>query len=448
MDSYDVVIDDVMIQNTIETNASESFDLLSIKLLLYVFCLGFLPSLFLLNIKITPVGFKASVLSKLKTLLLLILIIVVVLAGFGRFYASFFREHKPLRYYASPLYTVYSGYKFVNHQFENSQLPVEVIGEDAIIDLADEDRELVILVLGESARADHFSLNDYHRKTNPLLEKETNLINFPNFYASATSTSYALPCMFSEIVTKNCNNKNEKAQQNLLDVLGHTDRIHTLWRDNNSDSKGVALRTTYQDFKDPANNPTCEDGECRDIGMLSGLQEYINEQPNGDIFIVLHQMGSHGPAYYKRYPKEFEQFTPVCKTNQLNECSNEEIINAYDNIILYTDYFLAQVISLLKTNSEQFETAMVYMSDHGESLGEKGVYLHGMPYLIAPKAQKHIPAMIWFGGELSNEVNYPELRAKAQGEFSHDNLFHTMLGLMEVESSVYDKELDIIDYYE
>ena len=199
----------------------------------------------------------------------------------------------------------------------------------------------------------------------------------------------------------------------------------------------------YEDFQNPDKNSICENGECRDEGMLVGLQEYINGIQTGDIFIVLHQMGNHGPAYYKRYPKAFEKFTPVCKTNQLEECSAEEIGNAYDNAVLYTDYFLSKTINLLKQNTAQFETAMVYFSDHGESMGEKGLYLHGLPYYMAPDTQKHIGAIMWFGD--SFEIDKNALKKKSANAFSQDNLFHTIIGLMEIETDVYDQSMDIVN---
>jgi lipid A ethanolaminephosphotransferase len=227
----------------------------------------------------------------------------------------------------------------------------------------------------------------------------------------------------------------------VLDVLKHAG-ANILWRDNNSDSKGVAVRVEYEDYKTSAKNTICEDGECRDEGMLVGLQEYINTHPKGDIVIVLHQMGNHGPAYYKRYPKAFEKYTPVCKTNQLEQCSQAEITNAYDNAILYTDYFLSKTIGLLKDNDKQFATAMFYLSDHGESLGEKGLYLHGFPYAIAPDAQKHVPAVMWFGKQF--KINKQALKQRASQPYTHDYLFHTMLGFIEVNSSAYHSKLDIL----
>ena len=234
-----------------------------------------------------------------------------------------------------------------------------------------------------------------------------------------------------------------KSTENLLDVLDHAG-VHVLWRDNNSSSKGTALRVPYEDFRHPDKNPVCDDVECRDVGMLSGLQDYINRTKSGDIFIVLHQMGNHGPAYYKRYPRSFEKFKPVCTTNELEKCTREEIGNAYDNAVLYTDYFLSKTIDLLKQNSGKFETAMIYFSDHGESIGEKGIYLHGLPYYMAPDEQKHIAAVMWFGK--SFEIDKAALEQKSADAFSQDNLFHTILGLMEIKTDIYDKKLDIVHY--
>jgi lipid A ethanolaminephosphotransferase len=155
-------------------------------------------------------------------------------------------------------------------------------------------------------------------------------------------------------------------------------------------------------------------------------------------------MGNHGPAYYKRYPKEYEKFKPTCKTNQLQECSQEEIVNAYDNALLYTDSFLKEVINFLKKYDNQYDTAMIYMSDHGESLGENGVYLHGLPYFMAPDAQTHIGALLWFGKNMREELAIKNIEQRADKEYSQDNLFHTILGLFNVKTKVYKKDMDIL----
>jgi len=219
--------------------------------------------------------------------------------------------------------------------------------------------------------------------------------------------------------------------ENVLDILQRVG-VRVLWRDNNSSAKRVADRVQYEDFQVPETNPVC-DVECRDVGMLHGLQEYIDKQP-GDILIVLHQMGNHGPAYYKRYPAEFERFTPACHSAELSECTDDEITNAYDNAILYTDYFLEQVIALLKANTPRYETAMLYLSDHGESLGENGLYLHGMPYVLAPPEQIDIPLILWIGG--SSDIYVPSVLANESRTNSQDAVFQTLLTLFEVQTDL------------
>jgi lipid A ethanolaminephosphotransferase len=442
MDSYSVVIDDTMLLNIMKTDSKETMDLLTWKLLFYFVFLFILPMLFIYKTKIEESTFKEELLAKLKTIGLSIVVIFAMLFSFGKFYASFFREQKPLRYYTNPTYWIYSTGKFGSNFFQNPNRTLEALGRNSVVPAQDKDRDLVILVVGETARRDKFSLNGNPHETNPLLKKE-NVISFTNVTSCGTSTAISVPCMFSHFGRGNFSVDNANSTENLLDVLSHTKAIDTLWRDNNSDSKGVAIRAKYEDFKTSATNTIC-DPECRDEGMLVGLQEHIDKVQKKDIFIVLHQMGNHGPAYYKRYPKRFEIFKPVCLTSELEKCTNEEIANTYDNAILYTDYFLSKVIELLKKNSKKFNTAMLYVSDHGESLGENGIYLHGLPYMMAPSEQKNIAMIMWFGGGMEKETNYVALRKNIDKPYSHDNVFHTVLGMFEVESSAYKPEMDIL----
>lgn len=440
MDSYNTIIDTSMIQNVIQTDFAESSDLLSSKLILYVVFLGVLPSYFVYkaNIIFEPAG--KAIISRVKLFSLTLLGIVAVMLIFGNFYASFIREHKRLRFYANPSYYIHSTIKYINGLITWNARPFELIGIDARIPLNDTHRELIIFVVGETAREDRFSVNGYVRETNPLLKNE-NIVSFTNFWSCGTTTGVSVPCMFS--VYKGSEYDSEKAQStdNVLDILQRAG-VNVLWLDNNSDSKGVALRVPYKSYKGPDINPIC-DIECRDEGMLLNLQAYIDKHRKGDIFIVLHQLGNHGPAYYKRYPLSFEKFTPVCKTNQLEDCNKEELDNAYDNAILYTDYFLSNVIGLLKQNNKDFETAMFYVSDHGESLGENGLYLHGLPNFIAPDTQRHVPTIIWLGSNF-DEIDTKSLAMKRDNRYTHDNIFHTVLGFMEIETSIYDRKLDII----
>ena len=439
MDSYNVIIDDTMILNVVNTDVAESLDLLSLKLLAYITLLGILPSWWVSKVRLKQQAVKSALVSRAKLVLGAIAVIVLSLLMFGSHYASFFREHKPLRYYTNPVYPLYSLIHFTagfNSQESDELVP---IATDAFIP-PHPGRELIIMVAGETARADRFSLNGYDRETNPLLKQE-NVVSYTNVWSCGTSTAVSLPCEFSLYDKEHYDKHTALHTVNLLDVLKRVG-VNVLWRDNNSSSKGVATRITEQNFKSPERNPEC-DTECRDTGMLNDLQDYIDSHPEGDIFIVLHQMGSHGPAYYRRYPRRFEKFTPICKTNQLEQCSAEEIGNTYDNTILYTDYFLSRVINLLKNNAGRFETTLFYVSDHGESLGENGLYLHGMPYFLAPDEQTHIPLILWTD-ENNPDIDITLLRSHRDDKYTHDNIFHTVLGLLEIVTQVYRPELDMI----
>lgn len=443
MDTYNIVIDDVMINNLFQSDFGEAKDLINLKLVIYFLLLGVLPSYCVLKTNLTRLSVKKALISRALLLSVSLLIPIILIFTFSAHYTSFIREHKILRFYANPSYYMYSTGQYIQSFLSKNTEHFAQIGLDADIPETDTDRELIILVIGETARADHFSLNGYQRKTNPLLENE-DLISFTNVWACGTSTSVSVPCLFSIHTQDNYQNKDAFDIENALDVMKRAG-VNVLWLDNNSDSKGVADRINFINYKSAKTNPICDD-ECRDVGMLSDIQHYIDKHPKGDIFIILHQMGSHGPAYYKRYPKDFEKFLPSCQSNQLETCSHEEIINAYDNTILYTDYFLAKTIQILKHN-QKFETVMLYVSDHGESLGENGIYLHGLPYLIAPDAQKHVPMIAWFGDSFKHgDIDYEGLKKNAHEKYSHDNMFHTLLGLLEIDSDIYDPSKDIIEH--
>jgi len=440
MNTYSIIIDDSMIRNMLQTDIHESVDLFTLKLVIYVILLGILPSFLVYKAKIEYRLVGKEIFEKLKTIVLAVLLIVVILFSFSRFYTSFFRENKPLRYHTNPTYWIYSIGNYISKTYNSGPVILEKIGLDAKIENSEAKRKIVIIVVGESVRADRFSLNGYKKETNPLLKQE-DIINFSNMYSCGTSTAHSVPCMFSIYGRKDYSYKKGISTENVVDIINRTKKVDILWRDNNSDSKGVALRVDYQNYKTSKNNTMCKD-ECRDEGMLVGLDDRIKKAGTKDVLIILHQMGNHGPAYYKRYPKEFEKFTPVCKTNQIEKCTQEEVSNAYDNVILYTDYFLTKVIDFLKTYSKENDTAMIYMSDHGESLGELGVYLHGLPYFMAPDAQKHIGSVMWFGND--DLVNREKLKSYSNKEFSQDNLFNTLLGIFGVNTEVYNPDMDIL----
>jgi len=441
MDTYHVVVDETMIDNVLRTDPAESLDLFSFRMLLYLMLLGVLPALLVSKAEIERTASRSAIYSRLTLMGFAAVLAFAAVFSCGSFYASFVREHKDLRYYINPAYYLNSVGRYIGKSFQGGKQAFASVAPDARLPAKDGERELVVLVVGETARADHFSLNGYPRKTNPLLEREA-VASFRNTWSCGTTTAVSLPCMFSLEGRGDYSRERALHSENILDVLQRAG-VNVLWLDNNSDSKGVALRVPYENYKSSDNNPVCDE-ECRDEGMLVHLQEYIDHHPEGDILIVLHQMGNHGPAYYKRYPQSFERFTPVCRTNQLEQCSREEIDNTYDNAILYTDYFLAKLIGLLKDNDEGFEAAMYYISDHGESLGENNLYLHGLPYLLAPDVQKHVPMIFWFSDSFREAgLSVKRMEPVLDEAFSHDNIFHTLLGLFEVETAAYDRSLDL-----
>ena len=441
MDQFGVIIDIVMIDNIMQTNPQEFVGLLSVNLAIRTLLLGIIPAW--LVIKYCPVitNVGAEFKSRLRLLGLLVLSLVVLIAPFTAGYTSFIRMHKITRFYANPTYSTYSFIKYLSQQISIAKVvPLKHIAQDAVMVGSTTKRtELMILVVGETARADRFSLNGYHRETNPLLAKQ-DVVSLSNVSSCGTSTGVSVPCMFSALGRAGYDKEKALNQQNALDVLSENG-VQILWRDNNSDSKGVATRMKYEDFKSPTLNPICE-GECRDIGMLNGLDKYIEARKGKDILIVLHQMGNHGPEYYRRYPKEFEHFKPMCMTGELRDCSQQEIDNSYDNAILYTDYFLSNVIDLLKKYDDSHATAMLYVSDHGESLGEHGFYLHAAPYMIAPKEQTHVPAIVWMGKHFNYKLD--QLKPYKDYALSHDDVFCTLLVAFELDTKMCVTKKDML----
>jgi lipid A ethanolaminephosphotransferase len=431
-DQFGTIINVDMIRNSIETNVAEAQDLASWGLLLRILMLGVLPVFILWRVPFRRAKWSREFSFTLLTGIAGLAVALLCLFVSSSQYASFFREHKSVRYYTNPAYPIYSGGQYLAALLGTTQqAEFQNLKSKAVIPESDIHRELIILVVGETARADHFSLNGYARNTNPLLALEDRLISYSDISACGTSTAISVPCMFAYAGREDFNVDNAKNTENALDMLQKSG-VNILWRDNNSSSKGVADRVPFQDLRKPEVNTVC-DPECRDIGMLVGLQDYIDTQA-GDILIILHQMGSHGPAYYKRYPQEFEKFTPACQLSELSECTREQIINAYDNTILYTDYFLSKVIALLKQNTPQFETAMFYVGDHGESLGKSGLYLHGMPYRIAPAEQIKVPVFAWAGS--TSDIDFEKSLILKQAANSHDAIFDTLLAIFEVETEL------------
>ncbi|QHC94507.1 phosphoethanolamine transferase [Pseudomonas sp. M20] len=446
MSQYGVMIDAGMLRNFAETNATEVRDLLSLKLFAYILLLGVLPSFLLWKLPINYRRWHRELLSKVIVSVASAAVIGGVALANYQGLSSLFRNHHEIRLMLVPSNYIGASAGYLREQVVSAQQPFVKIGEDAERnpDVKLQPRKsLTVLVVGESARAENFGILGYDRDTTPKLDKEAGLIAFTDVHSCGTETAVSVPCMFSNMGRKDYDASKAKNEEGLLDVLKRAG-IDVIWRDNQSGCKGTCDRVTLQDvsnLKDPA---LCANSECRDEILLQGLQGFIDHLDK-DTVLVLHQMGSHGPEYFKRYPKEYQHFTPVCESNALNNCSRESIVNGYDNTLVYTDHVLSSLIDVLRSNQDKVDTAMLYLSDHGESLGEYNLFLHGTPYMLAPEQQKHVAMLAWFSDNYQKaySVDTHCLQMSRDKPLSQDNLFHSMLGLLEVKSKVYQPGLDM-----
>ena len=452
--SYGIVVDKSMLVNVLQTDLRESTELFSLQLMWMLGLMALLPIVLLWRVKVQSVPFYAQL--KHNILLILLAIVLAVSAVMLSFQstASVMRNHKELRFMINPLNSVYALGLIVAEPFSRAKLATQAIGQDAKTGISWQTNKkpaLLIVVVGETARAANFSLNGYARATNPELAK-AQVANFSNVHACGTSTAASVPCMFSHL-GREAYNKRSANFEGLLPVLKHAG-LGVLWRDNNAGCKGVCSTepAEYEDMSHLSVANFCENQACFDEILLHQLDERVastlnNRKTNAanGLVIFMHQMGSHGPAYYLRSPKAYKAFLPECTSNNLQDCTQAQMINAYDNTILYTDHFLAQTIKWLNSHENQYDTAMLYVSDHGESLGENNTYLHGLPYVIAPDVQKHVPMIVWLSKQMQSRsgVTMACLQQQKEVALSHDNLFHSVLGLLDIHTTVYREALDL-----
>lgn len=448
---YRIVIDSEMIVNVFQTDMAETRDLLNLRLLVTVTVIAVLPALLIWR---TPVSQSRSAMLRLGQNVLaglaaLVVFVGVLLASYQPM-ASLMRNHHKLRYMINPLNTVYAlvDVGIVRHLVRPRQF-VD-IGQDATLGAAYQNQTnkppLLLLVVGETARAGNFSLNGYARNTNPLLATD-GVISFRNVWSCGTSTATALPCMFSHL-GKEAYESRDNDYATLVDVLQHAG-LAVLWVDNQpAGCKGICDRIPNVMTHRLQEPQFCADGECMDMVMLKDLEQRIAALPADrrakGIVVVMHQMGSHGPAYSRRSDSETKAFVPECTTNVLQNCEHDQLINAYDNSIRYTDKFLHAGIAWLRQQENSHAPALIYLSDHGESLGEGNTYLHGLPYKIAPDVQKHVPLILWQSAAWQQRTGASNacLQGRINDRLTQDNLFHSVIGAMQVQTSLYVPDLD------
>ncbi|MET3382296.1 lipid A ethanolaminephosphotransferase [Variovorax paradoxus] len=451
---YRVVMDPTMIANALQTDPNEARDLLSWRMAFNVGVVV-LPAAWLLwRVPVAPMGILSKLWRNVALLLLSVVVALGAAVSMNRELAPLMRNNVHLRYMMNPIATLYStGALLIKPLFKRSGKLIPITAGTALgaSYAAQTKPPLFVVVVGETARADHFALNGYARDTTPELAKR-GVLSYRDVHSCGTNTLASVPCMFSPLGKQGYESRKDD-YENLVDVL-QAAGLAVFWLDNQAGCKDVCTRVPNASAFDGLDAATkkalCDGDECLDDVMLKGLDERIAALPAErrakGIVLVMHQMGSHGPAYYKRSAADVKRFLPECKTNALAECGHAELMNVYDNSIVQTDRFLGQTIDWLKAQSKQYDPAMLYVSDHGESLGEYGLFLHGVPYSFAPEAQKHVPMVTWFSEGMSErrKLSRSCMEAGLDAPLTHDNLYHTVLGVMDVTTPTYKPALDAL----
>jgi lipid A ethanolaminephosphotransferase len=448
MMSYGIVIDSTMITNVVQTDTKEALDLMNWRMLINLALLGILPCWALWKIPVKPLRLGQQIIGNVLTLVISLVVIVGALLAIFQDFSSIMRNHTQLRYLINPLNSYYAIGMVAAKPFQRDQTSLLPLGRDAQISPPNSKDKptLLLLVLGETARMGNFGINGYDRPTTPELSKE-NVISLKGVMSCGTSTATSVPCMFSHMGKEDYESRKQN-YESLIDVLHHAG-LAVLWIDNQSGCKGVCERVPQALTKSLKHPTLCKNGECFDEIMLHDIDQQIQALPAErrakGVVVVMHQMGSHGPAYYKRVPDQFRKFLPECRSNALQECSREQVVNSFDNTILYTDHFLGQAIQWLKKSEATSAPAMLYVSDHGESLGENNLYLHGLPYRVAPDVQKRVPWITWLSPSFEKQSGLVPscLKNKLQAPLTHDNYFHSVLGLMNISTQAYQAKLDV-----
>ena len=448
MGKYSVFLDPTMLRNLLRTDVGEARDLLAWDMLTHLAWQAALPIWLVWRVRLRERGWRSATAWRLGSMALALGVATGAFLTVSQDLSSLMRTNKSMRYLITPGNYVYSLARVATADAVNATRPRVEVGTDAVAGPAWTDHSkplLFILVVGETARAMNWGLNGYARQTTPELAA-LGVINFTDVGSCGTNTETSLPCMFSRIGRRDYDEDRIRGEESLLHVVSRAG-FAVQWRDNQSGCKGVCEGLPMQKMAKTPDPSLCNGSECMDEILLKGLDAQLaGDQGKGNHLIVLHQMGSHGPAYHRRAPEAFRRYTPTCDTAELHKCSTQAVVNAYDNSIAYTDHVLGEAVRFLQSQSDRYDTALLYVSDHGESLGENNLFLHGMPYAIAPAQQTQVPMVMWLSPTFtdSRQIDLACLRSRATQRATHDNLFHTMLGLLDVQTSVYEPALDLV----
>lgn len=446
-DNLGVVIDRDMLQNALNTTGNESRHLMTVGFLTHLTVFGLIPAALVLWTRAKPMRWWLRLLHYPVTIALALGVFFAAMMVDYRTFSSMFRERREIASAVIPATPIVAAVRLAKLKLITARLVAEPIGLDAKKGAriaAAGKPTLTLIVVGETSRAANWSLGGYDRPTNPELAKR-DIVYLDKVRSCGTSTAVSMPCMFAHYGMDNHSETASRSHQNLLDLLKQTD-FDVAWLDNNTGSLGLATRLPETRFKPTDDPDACAMGECNDMVFLPTLDKILANITH-DTVIVYHQIGSHGPAYYMRYPESFRPFPDDCRSADFGKCTPEQITNAYDNTIAYTDLFLATLIDRLAAQ-DQVASSMLFVSDHGESLGENGLYLHAAPYFMAPDVQTQVPMVLWTSPAYRTAMGVDQdcIKARAAslaGHVTHDAVFHTLLGLADVTTELHNPDLDL-----
>jgi lipid A ethanolaminephosphotransferase len=437
--NYGIIFDYGMIESISDNSITEVLPYVSYSTLIFIFVFGIAPSVIIFNVKLTYLSFAGELFSRLKLLLGSLTVLLFIALVFYSNYASVGRNNRDLIGYLTPYALLDSSAKYLQKNVLFPPPHFELI--DTKPKVSNDREQVTVLVLGQTARAQNFALNGYEKQTN-LFTKNWNVVSFTNMASCGTSKAVSIPCIFSSLDRQDFNRRAANAKQNVLDII-RLAGVDVLWIANdNTSCKGVCKRIKRHKITQSDYPKLCHENSCYDEVVIKQLDQKLANLTYSNTLIILHIVGSRGPDYFTKYPSDHRYFIPDCQRRDIQNCTSEELVNAYDNSIAYTDFLLAQIIERLeKLNlNKNLETALLYTSDHGESLGEKGIYLHGIPYVFAPKEQLHIPFIVKI---FSSNTNTKCLSEAESLPVSHDNIFDLLLGLTGVQSIAYNVNQDI-----
>ena len=414
--TYGVIIDATTIENVFNTRYSEASGFFSWSLWLCILGLGVLPALYCL--------WQPVVYGKAKKLAVccgssLAVVLVIALMHIGQ--TLWISQHDTeLGGLLQPWSYLVNTCRVLSSQHD------EQVEEIKLADgqITDHEKAVVVLVIGESARKANFQLYGYQRDTNPLLSKQEGLKVY-QANACATYTTAGTKAILEPIDSGDL--------YELLPNYAFRTGVDVSWRTYNWGEPPIHIDEYLTDVDLGKMYPDVN----RDYDgiLFAGLRERILSSKKDKVLIILHTSTSHGPKYADKCPEEFHVYQPV-----------DNLVNAYDNTIRYTDFLLDGLINTLRGLTD-WHTAMIFISDHGESLGENNMFMHGLPMKLAPKEQYEIPFLVWTSDNFrrykptaqSQEAPAGELPALLEQHY----IFHSVLNLLSIESPAYNEKFDI-----